>query len=156
SLEAKSDPNRLVKKLLKHADFLVENAISDVYRKRLVKAWSMFVKFTKRIGCESCSTSVTMIAVYLAWLEISRQSSELAVVIGIKKAVSRDAEDNAPFFLSKIGKKMMVSSVSAVVKRFADYANLQGKFTAHSLRIEKATAAMRDRLTIEQIQIIGG
>ncbi|CAG8733765.1 39586_t:CDS:2 [Gigaspora margarita] len=38
SLEAESNPNGLVKKFLEHVDFLVENAISDAYRRRLDKS----------------------------------------------------------------------------------------------------------------------
>lgn len=70
--------------------------------------------------------------------------------------VRPNTEDDAPLFLSRSSWKMTVSSISAVVKRFADHVKLKGKFTAHSLRIGGATAAMEGGLLMEQIQTIGG
>ncbi|CAG8667568.1 3709_t:CDS:1, partial [Ambispora leptoticha] len=63
---------------------------------------------------------------------------------------------DAPLFLSKSRKKMSVLAISAVVKRFAEHAKMKGRFTAHSLRIGGATAAMKGGLSMEQIQTIGG
>lgn len=62
----------------------------------------------------------------------------------------------APLFLSKQGKKVSVSAVGSIVKRFAEHAGLNGRFTAHSLRIGGATAAMTAGMNLTQIRAIGG
>ncbi|CAG8783272.1 5079_t:CDS:2, partial [Cetraspora pellucida] len=46
--------------------------------------------------------------------------------------------------------------VSAIVKRIAENAGLQGRFTAHSIRIGGATAAMEADMSLAQIQAIRG
>lgn len=63
--------------------------------------------------------------------------------------------DDAPIFLSKQGKKVSVLAIGSIVKRFAEYAGLEGRFTAHSLRIGGATAAMAAGISLIQIRAIG-
>ncbi|CAG8758311.1 19937_t:CDS:2, partial [Cetraspora pellucida] len=59
-------------------------------------------------------------------------------------------------FLSQQGKQMTVGAVGAVVKKMPKLASLKGRFTAHSIRIEGATATMETGLSLTQIHTIGG
>ncbi|CAG8539477.1 8283_t:CDS:10, partial [Cetraspora pellucida] len=61
-----------------------------------------------------------------------------------------------PLFLSKQRKKISVLAIGSVVKRFAEHAGLNGKFTAHLLQIGGAMAAMTASINLTQIQAIGG
>lgn len=54
-----------------------------------------------------------------------------------------------------ISGQMSTGAVSAVVKRMADQAGLDGRYSSHSLRIGGATAGMRGGLSLEQIMSIG-
>ena len=51
---------------------------------------------------------------------------------------------------------MTVGAVGAIVKRIAGNAGTKGRFTAHSIRISSATAAMEAGLSLTQIRAIGG
>ncbi len=51
---------------------------------------------------------------------------------------------------------MSVASISAVVKRVAEHAGLDGNYSGHSLRIGGATAAVAGGMSMEQIRAIGG
>ena len=53
------------------------------------------------------------------------------------------------------GKHMSVSTFSKWVKRIAEFAQLKGRYTGHSVRIGGATAAMEGGLTLAQIRAIG-
>ncbi|CAG8498484.1 3505_t:CDS:10, partial [Scutellospora calospora] len=71
--------------------------------------------------------------------------------------VSSDRKNTKkPLFLSRMGGKLLVAAVTAIVKYFAGNAGLQRRYTAHSLRIGGAIAAMKGGMTMEQIQSIGG
>lgn len=61
-----------------------------------------------------------------------------------------------PLFLSVSGKRMTTGAVNATVKRIAQHARLEGKYSGHSIRIGGATGAMKARLTLPQIMSIGG
>ena len=58
-------------------------------------------------------------------------------------------------FLSVKGKQLSSGAVSNVVKKVAQNANLQGRFTGHSLRIGGVTAAVTGGLTMAQLRGIG-
>jgi integrase len=58
-------------------------------------------------------------------------------------------------FTSRTGSKLSTAAVSAIVKRIAANAKLEGKFSGHSLRIGGATAALQGGMTMEQIRAIG-
>jgi len=49
-----------------------------------------------------------------------------------------------------------ICSISAVVKRVAEHAGLDGNYSGHSLRIGGATAAVAGGMSMEQIRAIGG
>ncbi|CAG8573449.1 11578_t:CDS:2 [Gigaspora margarita] len=52
--------------------------------------------------------------------------------------------------------QLLVGAVGAIVKRVAENAKVQGRYTAHSIRIGGATAAMAAGLSLAQIRTIGG
>ena len=51
---------------------------------------------------------------------------------------------------------MTVGAVGAIVKSVASDTGVKGRFTAHSIRIGGATAAMEAGLSLMQIRTIGG
>ncbi len=53
------------------------------------------------------------------------------------------------------GTPLKTASVSAIVKRVAMNAGLEGRFSGHSLRIGGATAALQGGMTMEHIRSIG-
>ncbi|CAG8818167.1 22704_t:CDS:2, partial [Racocetra persica] len=53
-----------------------------------------------------------------------------------------ETDGESPLFVSRQGKKVSVSAVGSIVKWFAEHVGLNGRFTAHLLRIGGATAAM--------------
>ncbi|CAG8482546.1 32327_t:CDS:2, partial [Racocetra persica] len=57
-------------------------------------------------------------------------------------AIRPRISDDMPLFLSKSRVQLSVGAVGAIVKRIAENTGLQGKFTAHSIRIEGAIAAI--------------
>jgi site-specific recombinase XerD len=59
-------------------------------------------------------------------------------------------------FLSARGTALTTSAISAIVKRSAAAAGLSGSFSAHSLRIGGATAAMGAGASLATIQAMGG
>ena len=59
--------------------------------------------------------------------------------------------EDQPLFLSNRGKQLTVGAVGAIVKRIASNAGANGRFTAHSIRIGGATAAMEAGLSLTQI-----
>ncbi|CAG8841884.1 27510_t:CDS:2, partial [Racocetra persica] len=69
---------------------------------------------------------------------------------------SSQTDGESPLFVSRQGKKISVSAVGLIVKQFAEHAGLNGRFTAHSLRIGGATAAMATGISLTQIRAIGG
>ncbi|RIB30978.1 hypothetical protein C2G38_2151101 [Gigaspora rosea] len=50
---------------------------------------------------------------------------------------------------------MSVALILAVIKRITQYAKSTGQFTAHSLRISRATVAMKGGMSLTQIRMIG-
>ncbi len=58
-------------------------------------------------------------------------------------------------FTSNSGKPLSSAAVSSIVKKAAKHANLQGKYTGHSLRISEVTAAVTGSLTMAQLRGIG-
>ncbi|CAG8582139.1 23896_t:CDS:2, partial [Cetraspora pellucida] len=63
---------------------------------------------------------------------------------------------NSHLFLSKQGKQLTVGAIGVVVKRLAKHSRLESCYTAHSIRIGGATAAMEAGLSLTQIRAIGG
>lgn len=61
-----------------------------------------------------------------------------------------------PLFLSNKKGEMSVAAISSVIKRMIEHAKLKDRFTAHSLRIGEATAAMKGGMSLIQIRTIGG
>jgi site-specific recombinase XerC len=74
-----------------------------------------------------------------------------------RKALERRSvvDRDAYLFVSEKGAKMSVAAITALVKRMAQRTGAQGHFTAHSIRIGGASAAMRGGMTVEQIRAIG-
>lgn len=64
--------------------------------------------------------------------------------------------DDKPLFISRQGNQLSVGAIGAIVKRMAKNANIHGRYTAHSIRIGGATAAMEAGLSLAQIRAIGG
>ncbi|CAG8856690.1 7265_t:CDS:1, partial [Gigaspora margarita] len=58
-------------------------------------------------------------------------------------------------FLSNKNGKLTVGAISSIIKRIANHAGLKGRYTSHSLRIGRATAAMKAGLSLPQIMAIG-
>jgi hypothetical protein len=66
-----------------------------------------------------------------------------------------DNDPDAFLFKSKNGKQLSTAAISSVVKKAAKHANLDGRFTGHSLRIGGVTAAVSGGLTMAQLRGIG-
>lgn len=64
--------------------------------------------------------------------------------------------DDPLFPNAHTGKLGSTAMVSAIVKKMAEVARLEGKFSGHSLRIGGATAAMSGGMSLAMIRSIGG
>jgi len=72
------------------------------------------------------------------------------------KEEKRSRRNKDPLFLSVSGKRMTTGAVNAVVKRIAQHARLEDKYSGHRICIGGATGAMKAGLTLPQIMSIGG
>ncbi|CAG8658298.1 36850_t:CDS:2, partial [Racocetra persica] len=104
------------------------------YKARSDRYWGLYKKFCKRFD-----------------LDVKNPHEEEQY---LKIRPEKDGE--SPLFVSRQGKKVSVSAVGSIVKRFAEHVGLNGRFTAHSLRIGGATAAMAAGISLTQIRAIGG
>lgn len=121
---------------LRIGDLKMENGICWVRINRSKTAQFAKGKFIPIEPTNSSYCPVRLVYEYLKFREIKRN------------------ED--PLFLSISGKRMMTGAVNAVVKRLAQHAGLEGKYSGHSVRIGGATGAMKAGLTLPQIMSIGG
>ncbi|CAG8489257.1 8859_t:CDS:2 [Scutellospora calospora] len=125
----------------------------------LVEAFKYYLNFLpESIMSSGINKSKTDQLAKRKFIPIKGTNSRFCLVKRLMKylAIRLATKGNALLFLSKSRKVISVSAISAVVKHFAEHANLEGRFTAHSLRIRGATAAMKGGLSMEQIQTIGG
>jgi integrase len=85
----------------------------------------------------------------------------VAVLWDYCNSLGRDFVTGRPLFVSKPTRRggtprMSVAAISSVVRRWADRAGVEGKFSSHSLRIGGVSAAVAGGMSWEQIQTIGG
>ncbi|CAG8807283.1 32675_t:CDS:1, partial [Racocetra persica] len=70
--------------------------------------------------------------------------------------VRPEIQENDSLFLNYKKKKMTAAAISTVIKWITDHIEIKECFTAYSLRIREATAAMKGGMSLTQIKAIGG
>ncbi|CAG8538989.1 20956_t:CDS:2 [Dentiscutata erythropus] len=77
-----SDP-----KLLNRAEDLMGNSICEVYKRHLEKALEVFIGFTCWMGLPLYPASNELLVAFLAWLELSKRTSEMPTCLA---AIARE------------------------------------------------------------------
>ncbi|CAG8541491.1 9545_t:CDS:2, partial [Cetraspora pellucida] len=169
-----SNKSKLVSKLLVKAQSLFSKAFSRGWNNCLDKAWSIFLSFCKITKQKALPSSVNTLVSCLIWLDLTHAFAKCTDILAAvskehlnaqfpdpSKAYKRfisirpKTSENCPLFLSRQGKQLTVSAIGAIVKRLAKHSGLEGCYTAHSIRIGGATAAMEAGLSLTQIRAIG-
>ncbi|CAG8669719.1 6300_t:CDS:1 [Cetraspora pellucida] len=91
------------------------------------------------------------------FISIEYSNSPYCPIKLLKKYLTNRPKSSSdkPLFLSKQGKQLSVRAIGAIVKRIANNASIQDRFTAHSIRISGITTAMEAGLSLTQIRAIG-
>ncbi|CAG8628151.1 5906_t:CDS:2 [Cetraspora pellucida] len=116
------------------------------------------IKFGEKLFWVHISSSKTDQFANRKFIPIEYSNSKYCPVRLLRRylAIRPRTSDDRPLFLSRSKVQLSVGVVGAIVKRIAENAGLQGRFTAHSIRIGGATAAMEAGMSLAQIQAIAG
>ncbi|CAG8669268.1 9202_t:CDS:2, partial [Gigaspora margarita] len=76
-IEIEGSSDRLVNRCLDWADCLIECSISELYRKRLEKAWRVIIQFVAEVNHMVLPASTSTVMAFVAWLKMSGRASEL-------------------------------------------------------------------------------
>ncbi|CAG8752718.1 23833_t:CDS:2 [Cetraspora pellucida] len=159
-----SNKSKLVSKLLAKAQSLFSKAFFRGWNNYLDKAWSIFLSFCKITKQKALPSSVDILVSCLIWLDLTHAFVKCTDILAavLKEHLNAQFPDpskaykNCSLFLSRQGKQLTVGAIGVIVKRLAKHSGLEGCYTAHSIRIGGAIAAMEAGLSLTQIRAIGG